>query len=69
MGLSLGASLSQIAASIANIEEVDNKRTLIMLSKKLDYKEKIIKSTQNDLSDNDQHFSQEIAPIRQTKKI
>jgi hypothetical protein len=38
LGLCLGASNDEIAATILNIKQSDNERTLIMLSKNIDEK-------------------------------
>ncbi|KAM0927551.1 hypothetical protein ACQ4PT_002786 [Festuca glaucescens] len=48
MGVSLGASSSQVADTISNMKAVDNKRTLIMLSKNLEDNNQNENSQQND---------------------
>jgi hypothetical protein len=78
MGVTLGASSIQVAASFVSIKDVDHKRTIIMLQKNLDEliqeKDKQKNETleqasilSRDLCEDRQLGSEEKAPIRHGK--
>ncbi|KAM0904909.1 hypothetical protein ACQ4PT_017693 [Festuca glaucescens] len=80
MGVSLGATQAQVNESIANIKDVDNKRTLITIQKNLENKEipesssssallDKVSSLSSDLDDDTQLIPEEKSPIRVVKKL
>jgi hypothetical protein len=80
LGVSLGGTSSQVTNTIANIKQVDNKRTLIMLSKNLEEKEKVDSDIQigtlqlaqdltSDLQCEDNLSAQELVPVCEKKIV
>jgi hypothetical protein len=80
LGVSLGGTSSQVTNTIANIKQVDNKRTLIMLSKSLEEKEKVDSDIQigtlqlaqdltSDLQCEDNLSAEELVPVREKKIV
>jgi hypothetical protein len=80
LGVSLGGTSSQVTNTIANIKQVDNKRTLIMLSKNLEEKEKVDSDIQigtlqlaqdltSDLQCEDNLSAEELVPVREKKIV
>jgi hypothetical protein len=79
LGVSLGASTSQVKDSIHNIKETDNNRTLIMIQKNLaeDDKDKSshsdafhhANSLSTDLGEDGQLSPEEKSPVREAKGL
>jgi hypothetical protein len=79
MGVSLGVDENQVAASIHNMKKIDHNRTLIVLSKNVEDKNKKVTDNQTEIinhalnlsSDlcNEDKQNDEMAPLIQERKI